>query len=284
MSANGARFHVTTTGTGPVVLFVHGYPQFWWAWRAQLPAVAAAGYRAVAVDLRGFGASDKPPSGYDAPTACDDLAAIVRSLGAERVAFVGLGLGATFVWSMPTHHPEVTAAIAPIGMPHPAVFHHAMWRHPVQWRANRYLRAMQTPFASERQSPSVARRLRAWSGPDHAWITDEVVERYTEAMSFPFAGVAAAEYHRWFYRCRLTPQGVRYLQRVKARIEVPVLHLHGSEDPTSLTTMAAECERHVSGPLTVRTMAGAGAFVPEEAPTETTSALIEWLAIAHPTH
>ena len=192
---------------------MHGYPQFWWSWRDQLPAVAAAGYRAVAVDLRGFGASDKPPTGYDAPTACDDLAAIVRSLGAEQVAFVGLGLGATFVWSMPTHHPSVTAAVAPIGMPHPAVFHHSMWRHPVQWRANRYLRAMQAPFASERQPPSVARRLAAWSGPDHGWMTGEVVDRYTEAMSFPFAGVAAAEYHRWFYRCRLTPTGLRYLQR-----------------------------------------------------------------------
>ncbi|MGO4132686.1 alpha/beta fold hydrolase [Janibacter sp. RAF52] len=282
MSANGARFHVTSTGTGPVVLFVHGYPQFWWSWRDQLPAVAAAGYRAVAVDLRGFGASDKPPSGYDAPTACDDLAAVIRSLGAERVALVGQGLGATFVWSMPTHHPGVTAAIAPMGMPHPAVFHHSMWRHPVQWRANRYLRAMQTPFASERQSVSVARRLHDWSGHDRSWITDEVERRYTEAMAFPFAGVAAAEYHRWFYRCRLTPTGLRYLQRVKAPVEVPVLHLHGAEDPTSLTTMAAECERHVTGPLEVRTVPGAGAFVPEEAPRTTNEALIAWLAAVHP--
>ena len=113
-------------------------------------------------------------------------------------------------------------------------------------------------------------------------MTGEVVDRYTEAMSFPFAGVAAAEYHRWFYRCRLTPTGLRYLQRVKSPIELPVLHLHGSADPTSLPTMAAECERHVSGPLTVRTVPGVGAFVPEEAPEDTTRELIDWLAVVHP--
>lgn len=269
-------------GTGPLVLLVHGYPQFWWAWRAQVPALAAAGYRVVAVDLRGFGASDKPPAGYDAPTACDDLAAIVRSLGADDAAIVGLGLGAWFAWSMPTHHPAVTRAIAPIGMPHPAVFHRAMWRHPLQWRANQYLRSMQAPFASERQPLSVTRRLRAWSGPDHSWITDEVAERYTEAMSVPFAGQAAAEYHRWFYRCRLTPTGIRYLHRVQGRIDVPVLHLLGEQDPTSLDVMAQESGRFVDGSMTLTRVEGIGHFAPEESPEAVTSALRSWLAVAHP--
>lgn len=269
-------------GSGPLVLFVHGYPQFWWTWRDQIPAVAAAGYRAVAVDLRGFGASDKPPGGYDAATACDDLAAIIRSLGADDAAIVGLGLGAWFAWSMPTHHPGVTAAVAPIGMPHPRVFHRAMWRHPLQWRANRYLRAMQTPFASERQPLTVARRLRAWSGPRSEWITDEVAQRYTEAMSFPFAGQAAAEYHRWFYRCRLTPTGLRYLHRVQGRIDVPVLHLQGQQDPTSLPVMAQESGRYVQGALTLVSLPGVGHFVPEEDPEGVNRTLIAWLAVAYP--
>lgn len=250
------------------MVLVHGYPQFWWTWRHQIPALAHAGYRVAAVDLRGFGASDKPPSGYDAPTACDDLAAITRSLGAGRAAVVGQGLGAWIAWSMPTHHPSVTTAIAPLAMPHPAVFHRAMWRHPLQWRANQYLRAMQAPFASERQPLTVERRLRSWSGPDTSWITDEVGERYTEAMSVPFAGQAAAEYHRWFYRCRLTPTGLRYLHRVQEPIEVPVLHLHGEADPTSLPVMGQESDRFVRGPLARSAVPGVGQFLAEEAPDE----------------
>lgn len=269
-------------GSGPVVLFVHGYPQFWWAWRHQLPAVAAAGYRAVAVDLRGFGASDKPPSGYNAVTACDDLAAVIRSLGGQRAAIVGLGLGAWFAWSMPSLRPEVTAAVAAIGAPHPLVFHSTIWRHPLQWRANRYLRLMQAPFASERQHLTVARRLHEWSGPDDAWLTPEVVGRYTEAMSVPFAGQAAAEYHRWFYRCRATPTGMSYLHRIRGPIDVPVLHVHGAEDPTSLTALTHESRRYTRGPIQTSTVADVGHFVPEEAPEELGALLSPWLARAHP--
>lgn len=245
--------------------------------------MAAAGYRAVALDLRGFGASDKPPTGYDVPTACDDLAAVVRSLGAERAAIVGQGLGAWFAWSMPSHCPEVTAAIAPVGVPHPAVFHRAMWRHPLQWRANRYLRTMQAPFAPGRQAQHVTTRLRAWSGPDDAWLTPEVADRYTEAMSVPFAGQAAAEYHRWFYRCRLTPSGVRYLHRVRDAIEVPVLHVHGEQDPSSLPVLSAESRRYPRGPVRVREVPRVGHFVPEQAPEEMSSLLTDWLADVHPT-
>ena len=269
-------------GSGPVVLFVHGHPQFWWAWRHLLPPTAAAGYRAVAVDLRGFGASDKPPAGYDATTACDDLAAIIRSLGGDRAAIVGQGLGAWFAWSMPSHHPGVTAAIAPIGAPHPSVFHTAMWRHPLQLRANGHLRGMQTPFASERQAPDVDRRLRRWSGRDDGWLTAEMVDRYTEAMSVPFAGHAAAEYHRWYHRCLITPSGWRYLRRVREPIDVPVLHVHGAQDPTALPALAAESRRCTRGPLQTSEVPDVGHFVPEEAPDALAALLIPWLAAAHP--
>ena len=269
-------------GSGPLVVLVHGYPQFWWSWRSQLPALAAAGYRAVALDLRGFGASDKPPAGYDGPTACDDLAAVVRSLGAERAAFIGHGLGAWFAWSMPSLHPGVTTAIAAVGAPHPAIFHRAMWRHPLQWRANRYLRAMQTPFAPGRQPHAVARRLRSWSGPDLAWITPEVTSRYTEAMSLPFAGQAAAEYHRWYYRCQVTPAGLRYLHQVKQPITVPVLQVHGENDPSALSVLSAESRRQTIGPLQVEELPGVGHFIPEEAPRELNSLLTDWLASVHP--
>ncbi len=67
IAARGARFHIAEAGDGPLVLLLHGFPQFWWTWRHQLPALADAGYRAVAMDLRGFGGSDHTPRGYDLP-------------------------------------------------------------------------------------------------------------------------------------------------------------------------------------------------------------------------
>ena len=84
VSANGARFHVAEQGEGPLVLLLHGFPQFWWAWRHQMPALADAGYRVAAMDLRGYGASDKPPRGYDTFTLAADVASVIRSLGEKR--------------------------------------------------------------------------------------------------------------------------------------------------------------------------------------------------------
>src|SRR5258708_24611795 len=84
VSANGARFHVAETGDGPLVVLLHGFPQFWWTWRRQLGTLASAGYRAVAVDLRGYGGSDKPPRGYDLVTAASDAAGLIRALRAAH--------------------------------------------------------------------------------------------------------------------------------------------------------------------------------------------------------
>src|SRR6201990_1897845 len=89
VTANGCRFHVASMGEGPLVLLLHGFPEFWWSWRHQLVALSDAGYRVVAPDLRGYGASDKPPRGYDVPTLAADLAGLVRALGESKAVFVG---------------------------------------------------------------------------------------------------------------------------------------------------------------------------------------------------
>src|SRR6476659_4747045 len=117
--ANGIVLHVAEVGTGPLVLLVHGFPQFWWAWRHQLVDLAEAGYRAVAVDLRGYGASDKPPRGYDSPTLAADMAALVTSLGDTDALVVGSDLGGTLAWTMAARHPRVVRSLAVLGAAHP---------------------------------------------------------------------------------------------------------------------------------------------------------------------
>ena len=93
ISANGIRLHVAEAGTGPLVVLLHGFPEFWWAWRDQLPAIAEAGFRVVAPDLRGYGASDKPPRGYDSLTLAADVAGLIRALGERDAIVVGHGWG-----------------------------------------------------------------------------------------------------------------------------------------------------------------------------------------------
>src|ERR1700748_2818872 len=118
VGANGSRFHVVEAGTGPLVLFLHGFPEFWWSWHDIMTEVADAGFRAVAIDLRGYGASDKPPRGYDAVTLADDIAALVTSLGESDAMVVGSDLGGTLAWTMAACHPRAVRSLVVLGAAH----------------------------------------------------------------------------------------------------------------------------------------------------------------------
>jgi pimeloyl-ACP methyl ester carboxylesterase len=107
VSANGIQLHVVEIGDGPLALLLHGFPEFWWAWRHQLPALAAAGRRAVAVDLRGYGDSDKPPRGYDLWTLSGDVAGLVRALGERQADLVGHDWGGGHVVRLVAARPEL---------------------------------------------------------------------------------------------------------------------------------------------------------------------------------
>src|SRR5215211_3859635 len=119
VSANGSRFHVVEAGAGPLVLFLHGFPEFWWAWHTQVAAVADAGFRAVAVDLRGYGASDKPPRGYDGYTMAGDVAGLIRALGERSAVLVGSGYGGTIAWTTACFHPTLVRRLVVLSAAHP---------------------------------------------------------------------------------------------------------------------------------------------------------------------
>jgi haloacetate dehalogenase len=118
VGANGSRFHVVEAGTGPLVLFLHGFPEFWWAWHDVLTRVADAGFRAVAIDLRGYGASDKPAESdaqtYSKRTMADDVVAVARALGHERFALAGHDRGALVAIRAGLDHPDVVTHLAPL--------------------------------------------------------------------------------------------------------------------------------------------------------------------------
>src|SRR6266513_3593698 len=119
ISANGTRFHAAESGDGPLVLLLHGFPEFWWSWRYQLPSLARAGFRAVAADLRGYGGSDKPPRGYDLVTAASDVAGLVRSLGEANAVVVGHDWGGLVAWTMATYFPKVVRRLAVVSVADP---------------------------------------------------------------------------------------------------------------------------------------------------------------------
>ena len=283
VAANGARFHVAEAGEGPLVVLLHGFPQTWWCWRAQITDLADAGYRVAAMDLRGYGASDKPPRGYDTPTLAADVAAVVRSLGEPAAAVVGHDWGAWIAWSMPSLEPAVTRAVAAISMAHPLRLRSALRTSLAQVRASSYLLGFQQPVLPERRlvaDGAVEHLLRSWGGP--GWPADpELVARYTDAMRVPFVAHSACEYFRWVLRSQLRPDGRAFAEAIDRPITVPVLQLHGSVDPCILPATAEGAQRWVEGELRYAQLEGAGHFLPEERADDVTTHLLDWLAKVH---
>jgi pimeloyl-ACP methyl ester carboxylesterase len=276
VAANGGRFHVAEAGGGPLVLMLHGFPQFWWAWRHQLPALAEAGYHAVAMDLRGYGASDKPPRGYDTPTLAADVAGVVRALGHTRAAIVGHDWGGWIAWSMPSLQPRVTRAIGVLSMGHPLMMRAARWE---QLRAAGRLARFQLPMVPERSlgdRDGVARVLRDWTA-DGA-VEPEALRRYERAMQLPFVAHTSMEYYRWAVRSIPRRDGRRFAAAIQAPITVPVLQVHGGRDPWVLPETAAASRRWATGPARYEVVGSSGHFLPEEAPQRVTGTLLDWLS------
>jgi pimeloyl-ACP methyl ester carboxylesterase len=282
ISANGVRLHAAEAGEGPLVLLLHGFPQFWWTWRSQLTALAAAGFRAVAPDLRGYGASDKPPRGYDLPTLSSDVAALVRALGERDAVVVGHDWGGLLGWTMAALHPRSVRRLVVLSMAHPRRLRASM-TDPRQLRASRYAMQFQLPRLPERRltradDDPVAELMQRWSGPEWTRTADfaEAVTRYRSASRIPQAAYGAMEYYRWAARSQLRPDGLRYARRMAAPVTAPTLQLHGELDPCILPGSARGSGRYVAGAYEWRELPGIGHFPQEEAPDVVSRAIAEW--------
>jgi pimeloyl-ACP methyl ester carboxylesterase len=277
VAANGARFHVAEAGSGPLVLLLHSFPEFWWTWREQLPALAAAGMRAVAMDLRGYGTSDKTPRGYDPPTLARDVAGVVRSLGAPDAVLVGQGWGGYVAWTVAATRPDLVCGVVPVAAAHPLRMRALLSSR----RLAAHLLGMQAPWVPERRIAAdgaayVETLLRAWSGPSSAFPTAEQAARYRAAMSLWPSPHCALEYHRWVMRSRLRADGRRYAAAMRAPVHAPVLQVLGGHDPV-VPRDATRLPRSVTGPAETRVVEGAGHFPHEECPAEFNALLLEWL-------
>lgn len=278
MAANGARFHVAECGAAddPLVLFLHGFPEFWWAWRHQLPVVAAAGFRAVAMDLRGYGASDKTPRGYDPYTAAADVSGVIRSLGATDAVVVGHGWGGFIGWSAAVLAPRQVRGLAAVSAPHPLLLARSG-----QTKALTRTAWFQLPILPERRLLAddgihIEGLLREWSAPGGTFPDAEASRRYRAALQVWPAPHCALEYHRWFVRSRLRPDGRKYSVRMRTPIAVPVLQLHGAQD-SAVSPTATTPPRLVTASLRHELITPAGHFPHEEAPDLFNTLLVDWL-------
>jgi pimeloyl-ACP methyl ester carboxylesterase len=294
--ANGIRFHVVEAlptdaraapdVERPLVILLHGFASFWWSWRHQLRGLTGA--RVVAVDLRGYGGSDKPPRGYDGWTLAGDAAGLVRALGHKSATLVGHADGGLVCWATSVLHPRAVRAIAVVSSPHPVALRaSAMTRRDQGLALLPPMLGYQIPFwpehrltrhdAAELEVLVRSRSSGKWQASEDF---SESIGHLRKAVQIPSAAHSALEYQRWAVRSQLRGEGRRFMKSMKRPVAVPVLHLRGDADPYVLADPVYRTQRYAPHGRYV-SIAGAGHFAHEEAPEDVNAQLSRFLAQAH---
>jgi pimeloyl-ACP methyl ester carboxylesterase len=258
-------------------MLLHGLPQHWWSMRHLLRGFAAQGFSAHALDLRGAGASDKPPEGYTLPMLARDVAGVISALGRQAAVVVGQGFGGQVAWTMATRAPEALSAIVPICSAHPgSLVPKRRWL--VSPRAFAQVSALRWPFALRRwltDEHAMAALLTTWVS-DPAAIAPEAAHIYAEALRIPSAANKVARMLRWPTRPLIEAGHARFVASARAPAPVPVLQIQTDADPLLRWTVAP-AHRLGGSDYTFELLHGVGHLAPEEAPDVIVPLVVDWL-------
>jgi epoxide hydrolase 4 len=236
---NGVRLHYVEaqpaaingreSTSGKLCLTLHGFPEFWYSWRHQIPALATAGFHVIAPDLRGYNLSDKPPgvNAYRMEVLSGDVIGLIHQAGEEKAAIAGHDWGGVIAWHLAMHHPQTVEKLIILNAPHPAAY----WREMRSWGQRLkswYVLFFQAPALPEQVLGAgdydlISRLLRRQPVHREAF-TPEDVRRYKQALARPGALTAALNYYRALrHPASRTPHD-------GAPINVPTLLLWGERD------------------------------------------------------
>ena len=309
IACNGIRLHVAEQGEGPLVLLCHGWPELWFSWRHQLPALAAAGFRAVAPDMRGFGRSDAPADvqAYSIMHLVGDMVGLVQELGESKAVIVGHDWGAPVAWHAALFRPDLFRAVAAMSVPYwprgpapPLAMVRAAGLHRFYWIYFQEPGVAEAEF--ERDVAETMRRILATPGaaiaprtPDEILVLPEQggflgimkpVEKLPDWLAEDELAVMIGEYRRTGFR-----GGLNYYRNIDrnweltapwqgARVTVPALFIAGTRDPVisffggrGLKQLA----QNVPGLKQKLLIEGARHWIQQERPAEVNAALIEFL-------
>jgi pimeloyl-ACP methyl ester carboxylesterase len=242
---------------GEVVLLLHGFPQSRYTWRAIVPALAAAGFRAVAPDQRGYTPGVRPAGveGYATTRLVADALELADAVGAERFHLVGHDWGGQVAWLTAAQHPDRVTTLTALSRPHPAAFARSFSLDPEQAERSKHHRTM-TPEATDRMWADDCAALRRTL--QHAGVPDADADAYLATFAERDALDAAINW----YRAAATSGGLRAADT--PAVTVPVLYLWGSADQTVGRRAAELTTEHVTGPYRFVEIDGAGHFLTDD--------------------
>lgn len=227
ITTNGIKLHYVTQGDGPLLLLLHGFPEFWYSWRHQIPEFAND-HKVVALDLRGYNESDKPAeqSAYVMAEFVKDIQGVITGLGYDRAVLVGHDWGGAIAWNVAYAHPELVERLVILNIPHPAKFAEGLLT-PQQLLRSSYIFFFQLPWIPELSIQADDFRLLEQSfrgmAVNKSAFTDADITAYKTALARPGALTAALNYYR-------NPLQQKILNTSWPVLEVPTLMIWGEDD------------------------------------------------------
>jgi pimeloyl-ACP methyl ester carboxylesterase len=263
--SNGVKIHYATIGSGPLVVMIHGFPDFWYTWRDQMEALADS-YQVVAIDQRGYNLSDKPAGveNYDMRLLVGDVIAVIRHFGKEKAIVVGHDWGGAVSWTLAINAPQYVDKLIILNLPHLRGLSRELAHNPDQQKSSAYARMFQQPDAASKMK---IEQLTFWvKDPD-------VRQKYLEAFKRSDLEAMLNYYKRNYPREPYT-EDTSPVVKVKA----PVLMIHGLKDTALLPGALNNTWEWLEQDLTLVTVPGAGHFVQADAPEFVSRTIKMWLA------
>ncbi len=261
---NGVKIHYASLGTGPLVVMVHGFPDYWYTWRNQMVALAPQ-YQTVALDLRGYNLSDKPKGGenYKMRELLGDVRAVIQALGQEKAIVVGHDWGGAISWQFAMHMPQMTERLIILNLPHPRGMAHELMTNPEQQKNSEYARNFQQEGAHEKLTPEGL----------VGWVKDPVaLQHYQEA--FRRSDIEAMLH---YYKQNYARPPYQEVSSPLVKVQASVLQIHGLEDRFLLAGGLNNTWEWVEKDWTLLTIPGAGHFVQHDAADLVSRTMLSWL-------
>lgn len=276
------HLHYVEAGSGPLVILLHGFPEFWYCWRDQIPALVEAGFRVVAPDMRGYNLSGKPSgvSSYKLELLTRDVARLIEACGEEKAAVIGHDWGAAVAWAFAMQYPQKLERLAILNVPHPERMERGL-RTLRQLRKSWYIFFFQIPWL-----PEFMGRLNNYKVLSQAFRVDPVrqgayseedIAKYIKAMAQPGALTGGINYYRAIIRQNIKTIGRQQYQRIDA----PTLVIWGDRD-RYLGKELAEPDRALVPNVQVQHLPDASHWVGADRPERVNELLIEFLAPLKP--